>query len=139
MDLGDCKSYNVHKISEDGIVRFLVESTAILSDSTSGKGVIYAVFTTPFNGLQASAICAYRLDDIKRVLTRSAFKTQNSPTSVWNPVAAKEVPSPRPGTVRKPSRFFHGIRKSFLFSVWAGFKNIGGRRVEVHSAEFTRG
>lgn len=67
---------------------------------SSGAGsLVYAVFTTPYNGLQASAVCAFRMDDIRRVFAHSAFKAQSSTSSMWLPVMKRDVPVPRPGSV----------------------------------------
>ena len=58
--------------------------------------MIYGVFTTPVNSLGASAICAFRMDDIKAAFD-GQFKGQEDSNSNWLPVANSKVPEPRPG------------------------------------------
>lgn len=58
--------------------------------------IIYGVFTTPANSLGASAVCAFRLDDVKAAFN-GQFKGQDDTNGNWLPVPNSKVPEPRPG------------------------------------------
>ncbi|RWS31717.1 semaphorin-1A-like isoform X2 [Leptotrombidium deliense] len=58
--------------------------------------LIYGVFTTPSNSVGASAVCAYRVQDILDVF-EGPFKGQMTPDSNWLSVPSSKVPEPRPG------------------------------------------
>lgn len=68
-----------------------------------GSQIIYGVFTTPTNSLGASAICAFRLDDIKAAFD-GQFKGQDDANANWLPVPNSKVPDPRPGRCVNDSR-----------------------------------
>ena len=59
----------------------------------NGRGghVVYGVFTTPANSLGASAICAFRLDDMKAAFD-GQFKGQEDASANWLPIANSKVP-----------------------------------------------
>ncbi|KAM8984219.1 semaphorin-6A isoform 4-T5 [Ara ararauna] len=62
----------------------------------SGRDVVLATFSTPYNSIPGSAVCAYDMLDIANVFT-GRFKEQKSPDSTWTPVPDERVPKPRPG------------------------------------------
>lgn len=63
----------------------------------NGRDVVLATFSTPYNSIPGSAVCAYDMADIASVFT-GRFKEQKSPDSTWTPVPEERVPRPRPGT-----------------------------------------
>uniref|UniRef100_A0A8C9PGR6 Semaphorin-6A n=1 Tax=Spermophilus dauricus TaxID=99837 RepID=A0A8C9PGR6_SPEDA len=62
----------------------------------NGHDVVLATFSTPYNSIPGSAVCAYDMLDIANVFT-GRFKEQKSPDSTWTPVPDERVPKPRPG------------------------------------------
>ncbi|XP_015705478.1 semaphorin-6A isoform X4 [Coturnix japonica] len=62
----------------------------------NGRDVVLATFSTPYNSIPGSAVCAYDMLDIATVFT-GRFKEQKSPDSTWTPVPDERVPKPRPG------------------------------------------
>ncbi|XP_042528456.1 semaphorin-6A [Dipodomys spectabilis] len=62
----------------------------------NGRDVVLATFSTPYNSIPGSAVCAYDMGDIANVFT-GRFKEQKSPDSTWTPVPDERVPRPRPG------------------------------------------
>lgn len=56
----------------------------------------YGLFTTNINGLTASAICAFTLQDLNKAFW-GPFKGQENKNSNWLPIPEVEVPNPRPG------------------------------------------
>ncbi|XP_058640612.1 semaphorin-6A isoform X4 [Onychostoma macrolepis] len=62
----------------------------------SGRDVVMATFSTPYNSIPGSAVCAYDMADIAAAFT-GRFKEQKSPDSTWTPVPEEKVPRPRPG------------------------------------------
>ncbi|XP_078252436.1 semaphorin-6A isoform X3 [Rhinoraja longicauda] len=62
----------------------------------NGRDVILATFSTPYNSIPGSAVCAYDMEDIATVFT-GRFKEQKSSDSTWTPVPEDRVPKPRPG------------------------------------------
>ncbi|XP_010612454.1 semaphorin-6A isoform X3 [Fukomys damarensis] len=62
----------------------------------NGCDVVLATFSTPYNSIPGSAVCAYDMLDIANVFT-GRFKEQKSPYSTWTPVPDERVPKPRPG------------------------------------------
>ncbi|XP_043567323.1 semaphorin-6A isoform X5 [Chiloscyllium plagiosum] len=63
----------------------------------SGRDVILATFSTPYNSIPGSAVCAYDMEDIAAVFI-GRFKEQKSSDSTWTPVPEDRVPKPRPGS-----------------------------------------
>ncbi|XP_067320588.1 semaphorin-6A isoform X6 [Anolis sagrei] len=63
----------------------------------NGRNIVLATFSTPYNSIPGSAVCAYDILDIANVFT-GRFKEQKSPDSIWTPVPDERVPKPRPGT-----------------------------------------
>ena len=65
--------------------------------------MIYATFTTPDNAIAGSAICAFRLSDIRAAFDQGEFKGQKASDYNWLPV--RNVPTnPRPGTCNENSK-----------------------------------
>ncbi|XP_039614899.1 semaphorin-6A isoform X1 [Polypterus senegalus] len=62
----------------------------------NGRDVILATFSTPYNSIPGSAVCAYDMADVANAFT-GRFKEQKSPDSTWTPVPEERVPKPRPG------------------------------------------
>lgn len=62
----------------------------------NGRDVVMATFSTPYNSIPGSAVCAYDMADIAAAFT-GRFKEQKSPDSTWTPVPEEKVPKPRPG------------------------------------------
>nr|XP_048706030.1 semaphorin-6A isoform X3 [Caretta caretta] len=62
----------------------------------NGHNIVLATFSTPYNSIPGSAVCAYDMLDIANVFT-GRFKEQKSPDSTWTPVPDERVPKPRPG------------------------------------------
>lgn len=62
----------------------------------NGRDVVLATFSTPYNSIPGSAVCAFDMLDIANVFT-GRFKEQKSPDSTWTPVPDERVPKPRPG------------------------------------------
>uniref|UniRef100_A0A8C2L3D7 Semaphorin-6A n=1 Tax=Cyprinus carpio TaxID=7962 RepID=A0A8C2L3D7_CYPCA len=62
----------------------------------SGRDVVMATFSTPYNSIPGSAVCAYDMAEIAAAFT-GRFKEQKSPDSTWTPVPEEKVPRPRPG------------------------------------------
>lgn len=66
-----------------------------------GETFFYATFTTNLHGIYGSAVCVYSLRAINDLFDRGVFKEQTSSASAWLPVLPSQVPSPRPGQVRR--------------------------------------
>ncbi|XP_028661094.1 semaphorin-6A isoform X1 [Erpetoichthys calabaricus] len=62
----------------------------------NGRDVVLATFSTPYNSIPGSAVCAYDMADVANAFT-GRFKEQKSPDSTWTPVPEERVPKPRPG------------------------------------------
>lgn len=56
----------------------------------------YGLFTTNINGLTASAICAFTVNELNKAFN-GPFKGQETTKSNWLPIPEDEVPMPRPG------------------------------------------
>ncbi|XP_056628676.1 semaphorin-6A isoform X2 [Triplophysa dalaica] len=70
----------------------------------NGRDVVMATFSTPYNSIPGSAVCAYDMSDIATAFT-GRFKEQKSPESTWTPVPEEKVPRPRPGVCASGERF----------------------------------
>ncbi|XP_061755544.1 semaphorin-6A isoform X4 [Nerophis ophidion] len=62
----------------------------------NGKDVVMATFSTPYNSIPGSAVCAYDMAEVANTFT-GRFKEQKSPDSTWTPFPEERVPKPRPG------------------------------------------
>ncbi|XP_072243754.1 semaphorin-6A isoform X2 [Leuresthes tenuis] len=63
----------------------------------NGRDVVMATFSTPYNSIPGSAVCAYDMADVAKTFT-GRFKEQKSPDSTWTPFPEERVPKPRPGS-----------------------------------------
>ncbi|XP_063771157.1 semaphorin-6B isoform X2 [Pseudophryne corroboree] len=61
-----------------------------------GRHVVLALFSTPTNSIQGSAVCVFDMEQVALIFS-SRFKEQRTPDSVWTPVPEELVPLPRPG------------------------------------------
>ncbi|XP_037632970.1 semaphorin-6A isoform X3 [Sebastes umbrosus] len=62
----------------------------------NGRDVVMATFSTPYNSIPGSAVCAYDMAEVANTFT-GRFKEQKSPDSTWTPFPEDKVPKPRPG------------------------------------------
>nr|XP_046205936.1 semaphorin-6A-like isoform X4 [Oncorhynchus gorbuscha] len=62
----------------------------------NGRDVVMATFSTPYNSIPGSAVCAYDMAEVASAFM-GRFKEQKSPDSTWTPVPEDKVPKPRPG------------------------------------------
>lgn len=93
----------------------LQSATQIASGAgSSGSDLIYGVFTTPYNGLQASAICAYSMDDIRQIFNKGAFKHQPDSNSLWLPIFKPTAPQKRPGSCETNSKLLSDDAVNFI-------------------------
>ncbi|KAM9330574.1 semaphorin-6B [Gastrophryne carolinensis] len=74
-----------------------------------GKHVIIALFSTPSNSIQGSAVCIFDIEQVALMFS-GRFKEQRTPDSVWTPVAEELVPSPRPGCCVGPFMLYNSSR-----------------------------
>ncbi|XP_047237341.1 semaphorin-6A isoform X2 [Girardinichthys multiradiatus] len=63
----------------------------------NGRDVVMATFSTPYNSIPGSAVCAYDMAEVAHTFT-GRFKEQKSPDSTWTPFPEERVPKPRPGS-----------------------------------------
>ncbi|KAG7489156.1 semaphorin-6A isoform X2 [Solea senegalensis] len=61
-----------------------------------GRDVVMATFSTPYNSIPGSAVCAYDMAEVANTFT-GRFKEQKSSDSTWTPFPEDKVPKPRPG------------------------------------------
>lgn len=73
-------------------------STTFVPTPDGKDKIIYATFTTPVNAIAGSAICSYRLSDIRKAFDEGDFKGQKSSDYNWLPVRDLDLPQPRPGS-----------------------------------------
>ncbi|VDM94893.1 unnamed protein product [Thelazia callipaeda] len=67
--------------------------------SVDGSSYVYAVFSTPESNVQMSALCAFRMETIKRIFDYGHFKIQKTAQSLWLPYQSHEnMLIPRPGS-----------------------------------------
>ncbi|MFT7797359.1 hypothetical protein Z043-104657 [Arapaima gigas] len=72
----------------------------------SGRDVVMATFSTPYNSIPGSAVCAYDMAEISLAFT-GRFKEQKSPDSTWTPVPEEKVPRPRYNHLPNSPAFTH--------------------------------
>ncbi|XP_068460533.1 semaphorin-6A isoform X2 [Clinocottus analis] len=63
----------------------------------NGRDVVMATFSTPYNSIPGSAVCAYDMAEVANTFT-GRFKEQKSQDSTWTPFPEDKVPKPRPGS-----------------------------------------
>ncbi|KAF5897298.1 semaphorin-4E-like isoform X1, partial [Clarias magur] len=77
---------------------FLIQDVFLFCPANWSTCVFYGVFTPQTDMLQYSAICIYRIQDIREVFSEGKFKTLLNVSSVTKWVTyAGDVPDPRPG------------------------------------------
>lgn len=65
--------------------------------------LIYAIFNTPENSIQGSAVCAFRIEDVDAAF-QGPFKGTKDIDSNWLSVSPSRIPSPRPGQCHNDSQ-----------------------------------
>ncbi|KAF5897301.1 semaphorin-4E-like isoform X1, partial [Clarias magur] len=75
---------------------FLIQDVFLLCPGNWSTCVFYGVFSPQTDMLQYSAVCAYRIQDIREVFSRSNYKTMDASNSQWVTYNG-DVPQPRPG------------------------------------------
>ncbi|XP_069820635.1 semaphorin-6B isoform X2 [Dendropsophus ebraccatus] len=75
----------------------------------NGKPVVLALFSTPANSIQGSAVCLFDMEQVALIFS-GRFKEQRTPDSVWTPVPEELVPKPRPGSCVRPSMPYNSSR-----------------------------
>ncbi|KAM3825219.1 semaphorin-6C isoform 1-T1 [Vipera latastei] len=63
----------------------------------NGRPAIFGVFSTQFNSITGSAICAFYMEEVERVFG-GRFKEQKNADAGWTPISEDKVPTPRPGS-----------------------------------------
>ncbi|KAG9480708.1 hypothetical protein GDO78_012264 [Eleutherodactylus coqui] len=74
-----------------------------------GKPVVFALFSTPANSIQGSAVCIFDMEQVALIFS-GRFKEQRTADSVWTPIAEELVPKPRPGCCVRPSMPYNSSR-----------------------------
>ncbi|XP_045483427.1 semaphorin-1A isoform X3 [Harmonia axyridis] len=75
--------------------------------------LVYGTFTTPYNSISGSAVCAFSLQDITDTFEGN-FKEQTALNSNWLPVQSSKVPDPRPGQCHNDSRTLPDLTLNFI-------------------------
>ena len=70
-----------------------IQGTTDFIDVGQTDKIIYGVFTTPGNAIAGSAICSFRLSDIRHAFDEGPFKGQTTGNSNWLPVRVEDVNS----------------------------------------------
>lgn len=112
-------AHHHHRIHRHRFPPSISEATSEPVTSADGSTIVYAVFTTPQSAVRMSAVCAFRMNDIRRVFDTGDFKVQNSVNSVWTAHRTYDLPKPRPGSVNSgifPQGTF--LHSTLLFSVF---------------------
>lgn len=60
--------------------------------------LVYAIFSTPYDTVRMSAICAFSMIDMQRIFSNSGFKSPSS-ASYCSPTLKSDEPRSRPGDV----------------------------------------
>ena len=90
-----------------------IQSTASqMVDLGDGDKLVYGVFTTPDNAIAGSAVCSFRLSDIRHSFDEGPFKGQAGANANWLPVP--NPPSPRPGSCAANSRELDDAGLNFI-------------------------
>jgi len=77
---------------------------------TKNEDVVFGVFNTPENSITGSAVCSFKMSDIRDSFN-GPFKAQQDVNSNWLPLAKHQVPETRPGSCNNNSR---GLSESHL-------------------------
>lgn len=87
-------------------------ATNFVNTPDGSDQMVYATFTTPDNAIAGSAICSYRLSDIRKAFDEGDFKGQKASDYNWLPV--RDVPSPRPGLCNGQSKELSESHLNFI-------------------------
>ena len=88
-------------------------TTNFVPTSDKKDKIIYATFTTPDNAIAGSAICSYRLSDIRKAFDEGDFKGQKASDYNWLPV--RQLPEgPRPGQCHENSKSLPESHLNFI-------------------------
>ena len=74
--------------------------------------IIYATFTTPDNSMAGSAVCSFRLSDIRNAFDHGDFKGQKTSDSNW--LKVQDVPQTRPGQCSENSKNLSESHMNFM-------------------------
>lgn len=88
-----------------------IQSTTEFVTKDSDK-IIYATFTTPDNSMAGSAVCSFRLSDIRNAFDKGDFKGQKTSDSNW--LKVQDVPEPRPGQCSENSKNLSESHMNFM-------------------------
>ncbi|CAL4126343.1 unnamed protein product [Meganyctiphanes norvegica] len=105
--------------SVPGVVPFYFDEIQSSSNVISGiygekqDEIIYAVFTTPYNSIPGSAVCAFSMRSILDTF-EGAFKEQETQDSNWLAVHHSKVPEPRPGMCVNNSQSLPDANDDFI-------------------------
>ncbi|VDP07992.1 unnamed protein product [Soboliphyme baturini] len=77
----------------------LQATTDLIASSRDGirSSLVYAVLSTPESSIRASAVCAFRIEDVQTIFDTGAFRVQPNPESMWMKVFRSDLPSPKLG------------------------------------------
>ena len=68
-----------------------IQGTTDFIDVGETDKIVYGVFTTPENSVAGSAICSFRLSDIRHAFDEGPFKGQATGNSNWLPVRVEDL------------------------------------------------
>ena len=88
-----------------------IQGTTEFVDKNKDK-IIYATFTTPDNSMAGSAVCSFRLSDIRKAFDQGDFKGQKTSDSNW--LKVQNVPVPRPGQCSDNSKDLSESHLNFI-------------------------
>ena len=80
-----------------------VQAVSQVVNSNSNDGTIFGIFNTPENSITGSAICSFKMSDIRDSFD-GPFKGQADVNSNWLPLAKHDEPTTRPGTCHNDSK-----------------------------------
>ena len=80
---------------------------------TKNEDVVFGVFNTPENSITGSAVCSFKMSDIRDSFN-GPFKAQQDVNSNWLPLARHQVPKTRPGSCHNNSRSLKEGHLNFL-------------------------
>lgn len=76
-----------------------IQSISPIIKSPGEEELIFGVFNTPENSISGSAVCSYKMSEIRNSFD-GLFKVQQDVNSNWLPLPRQREPSPRPGCSR---------------------------------------
>ena len=94
-----------------------IQGTTDFIDVGETDKIVYGVFTTPENAVAGSAICSFRLSDIRHAFDEGPFKGQATGNSNWLPVRVEDVNSltgNRPGQCVNDSTSLSESKLNFI-------------------------